>query len=163
MRWRTSFRADPLSRELADRHYNRQSVGSPQFVAPGSPIVLRSLCGRAVWVTLRQVAEYVHHDWPLAWVNTLFRNEGAGLSSELIREAVAATLAEWHVPPPQGMVTFVDPSRVRHKRDPGRCYLRAGFRVVGKTRGGLLALQLRDEMPPAAQAFGAQSRLEEAA
>ena len=78
-----------------------------------------------------------------------FRNEGAGLSSDLIRQAVAATLWQWPAPE-LGMVTFVDPSKTLHKRDPGRCYRKAGFHPVGYTKGGLIALQLLpDEMPPA--------------
>jgi hypothetical protein len=53
------------------------------------------------------------------------------------------------------MVTFVDAKRVRAKRDPGRCFRKAGFRPVGYTKGGLLALQLvPSEMPSAALAGG---------
>lgn len=164
MRWSISFRADPAVRVLADRHYNRQSIGSPQFVPPGRCVVLRTLCGRASWVTLSQRPEYVKHAWPLAWNNSLFRNEGAGLSSELIREAIAATLAMWPCPSPQGIVTFVDPSRVRRKRDPGRCYLRAGFRRVGVTNGGLITLQLLPyEFPAPQAAISAQAEIEMAA
>ncbi len=164
MRWSISFRADPAVRVLADRHYNRQSIGSPQFVPPGRCVVLRTLCGRASWVTLSQRPEYVKHAWPLAWNNSLFRNEGAGLSSELIREAIAATLAMWPCPSPQGIVTFVDPSRVRRKRDPGRCYLRAGFRRVGVTKGGLITLQLLPyEFPAPQAAISAQAEIEMAA
>lgn len=164
MRWSISFRADPAVRVLADRHYNRQSIGSPQFVPPGRCVVLRTLCGRASWVTLSQRPEYVKHAWPLAWNNSLFRNEGAGVSSELIREAIAATLAMWPCPSPQGIVTFVDPSRVRRKRDPGRCYLRAGFRRVGVTKGGLITLQLLPyEFPAPQAAISAQAEIEMAA
>lgn len=47
------------------------------------------------------------------------------------------------------MVSFVDSSKVRRKRDPGRCYLRAGFDVVGKTKGGLVALQMTPDVMPA--------------
>lgn len=123
-----------------------------------------ALCGRASWVTLSQRPEYVKHAWPLAWNNSLFRNEGAGLSSELIREAIAATLAMWPCPSPQGIVTFVDPSRVRRKRDPGRCYLRAGFRRVGVTKGGLITLQLLPyEFPAPQAAISAQAEIEMAA
>lgn len=162
MRWCTSYRADPLAARLADRHYSRQSAGASQFVAPGHCVVLRTACGRAVWVTLSQRAEYVDHDWPNAWNNSLFRNEGAGLSSELIREAVAATLAVWPCPAPQGLITFIDPAKVRRKRDPGRCYLRAGFRQVGATKGGLLVLQLAPkDMPPPEPAIGSQRHIEE--
>jgi hypothetical protein len=83
------------------------------------------------------------------------------LSSDLIREAIAATLAQWREPPALGMVTFVDASKVRRKRDPGRCYRRAGFRHVGFTKGGLWAFQLLpEEMPKPCRAFGSQMALE---
>ena len=73
----------------------------------------------------------------------------------MIRQAVAATRAELGEPPPLGMITFVDtkkvkPTMVHGKRTWGRTYQLAGFRPVGKTKGGLLALQLLPEdMPPA--------------
>lgn len=92
-------------------------------------------------------------------VNSLFRNEGAGLSSDLIREALAATRSNWPDLPALGMITFVDADKVRPKRDPGRCYLRAGFVRVGETKGGLIALQfLPAAWPDAAPAIGAQLR-----
>jgi hypothetical protein len=142
VRWARSHRFDERALPLADRHYNRRKVGSPQFVPPSRCLVFLTPDQKALWVTTWPYARYVRHAWPGAWVNSLFRNEGAGLSSELIREAVAATLAEWPDPPELGVVTFVDASKVRRKRDPGRCYLRAGFRHVGYTAGGLWALQL---------------------
>lgn len=142
MIWRESNRADPRAVRLADRHYNRQKIGSPQFVPPGRCFVLLSACGRAVWVTSWPLADYVKHAWAGAWVNSIFRNEGAGLSSELIRQAVAATRWRWPSVPELGIVTFVDRAKVRGKRDPGYCYIKAGFRNVGQTKGGLVALQL---------------------
>lgn len=154
MTWQVSYRADPIARQLADRHYNRQSIGAANFVPPGRCVVLLTQCHRALWVTSWPFAEYVKHAWAGAWVNSLFRNEGAGLSSELIRAAIAATRAEWE-PPSLGIVTFVDAGQIRKKRDPGRCYLRAGFRRVGYTGSGLVALQLLPhEMPPAERAVG---------
>jgi len=103
-----------------------------------------------LWVTSWPYAEYVRHAWPGAWVNSLFRNEGAGLSSELIREAIAATLSFWPEPPALGIITFVDAEKTRRKRDPGRCYRRAGFKHVGFTACGLWAFQmLPAEMPRA--------------
>ena len=98
----------------------------------------------ALWVTSWPFAEYVKHRWPGAWVNSLFRRESGPLASELIREAVSATRWTWGEPPVLGLVSFVDPGKVRHKRDPGRCYLRAGFIRDGETEGGLLAFR----MPP---------------
>lgn len=146
MMWSLSFRADPAAAALADRHYNRQSPGSAQFVPPGRCLVLHA--PEAVWVTSWPFAEYVQHAWAGAWVNSLFRREGGAIASEMIRAAVAATRHHWPEIPDLGMVTFVDPRKVRRKRDPGRCYLRAGFRHVGNTKGGLLAFQmLAAEMP----------------
>lgn len=146
-----SNRADPECAQLADRHYNRQKIGAKQFVPPGRCIVLKSVCRRAVWVTSYPYAQYVKHAWAGAWVNSLFRNEGAGLSSELIREAVAATRSltqfSWGTVPPLGIITFVDANKVRSS-NPGYCYQRAGFRHVGYTKDGKLAYQLLPaEMP----------------
>jgi len=110
-----------------------------------------------VWVTSWPFAEYVRHAWAGAWVNSLFRNESSVLSSLLIREAVAATRMIWSDTPPLGIVTFVDANKVRHKRDPGRCYRKAGWTHVGHTQSGLLAFQLLpDEMPEPAMPMGYQ-------
>lgn len=85
---------------------------------------------------------------------------GGGLASDLIRDAVAATRAVWGDPPPLGMVTFINTAKVRRKRDPGRCYLRAGFRRVGETAGGLIALQLLPgDFPAASAPLGQQAEL----
>lgn len=146
--WRRSDRFDPSALPLADRHYNRQKIGSPQFVPPGRCVVLLTTSHDALWVTSWPFAEYVRHAWPGAWVNSLFRNESAELASLLIREAVALTRAVW-APPPLGLITFVDASKIRHKRDPGRCYRRAGFTQVGSTKGGLLAFQMLPAAMPA--------------
>lgn len=159
MRWQLSSRFDPLAKQLADRHYNRQKPDSPQFVPPGRCLVLRTPEADALWVTSWPFAEWVKHAWAGAWVNSCFRNESEHLSSELIREAVAATCALWEAPS-LGLITFVDASKVRHKRDPGRCYVRAGFERVGFTQGGLVALQLLpDAMPDAQPALGTQESL----
>lgn len=150
MLWHRSWRADPRALPLADRHYNRQKIGAPQFVPPGGCLVLLTKNAEAVWTTSTPRPEFVMHDWPGAWINSLFRNESGGglLSSELIRQAVAASLAVLGEPPAIGMVSFVDAGKVRHKRDPGRCYKKAGFELVGRTKGGLLVWQmLPDAMP----------------
>lgn len=159
MRWHLSHRADPAAKLLADRHYNRQKVGAPQFVPPGSCLVLVSDCARAFWVTSWPQAEYVKHAWAGAWVCSAFRSEGAGVASELIRQAVAATLAYYGEAPALGMITFIDrdavkPTKVRGKPTWGYTWLKAGFEEVGETQGGLLAFQLLPgKMPPPAPAL----------
>lgn len=163
MRWQLVDRYDPATRPLADRHYNRQHIGSPQFVPPGRCVVLRTPEADAFWVTSWPFPEYVKHEWPGAWINSAFRNESPHLASELIREAVSATLAKWPTPPELGLVTFVDTTKVRPKRDPGYCYLMAGFKRVGKTKSGLPAFQLLPEdMPEPMHAFHSQESLMEA-
>jgi hypothetical protein len=162
--WHLSHRADPDVVPLADRHYNRQKVGSPQFAPPGRCMVLKTAELDAFWITSWPFAEYVKHAWAGAWVCSAFRNESAHLSSTMIRDALAATRAFYGDAPPLGMVTFVDTAKTRRKRDPGRCYLRAGFKPCGHTKGGLVALQcLPADMPEARHALGTQALLLEAA
>lgn len=152
MDWRLSHRADPVARVIADRHYNRQKIGTHQFVPPGRCVVL-VIPDAALWVTSWPFAEYVKHAWAGAWVCSAFRNERPDLyrSSDLIREAIAATRSVW-TPPPIGMITFVDETKTRRKRDPGRCYRKAGFREVGRTKeDNLIALQLLPDAMPIAE------------
>lgn len=145
--WHLSHRFDPRALPIADRHYNRQKPGSPQFVPPGRCVVLLTEKADALWVTSWPFAEFVRHAWPGAWINSCFRNESAYRSSDLIRAAIAATCAIWS--PAREMVTFIDRSKVRKKRDYGRCYRRAGFHVAGETKGGLLTLRLWPSWMPA--------------
>lgn len=164
MIWEISHRADTKARLIADRHYNRQKIGTPQFVPPGRCLVLytENDTGRALWVTSYPFAEYVKHEWAGAWVCSAFRNEGAGVASEMITQAVAATRAYFGEPPEMGLITFIDrkkvrPTMIRGKRTWGWTWLKAGFEPVGETKGGLLALQLKPErMPKALAAAGTQ-------
>ena len=143
--WNLSDRFDPRALPLADRHYNRQKIGTPQFVPPGRCIVL--LADSALWVTSWPFAEFTKHAWAGAWVNTLFRREAGPLARELIAAAVAVTRAIWE-PPELGIISFINPLHVRHKRDLGRCYRKAGWKHIGFTKGGLWAFQqLPHEMP----------------
>ena len=161
MIWRIAHRAHPVAVKIADRHYNRQKPGTPQFVPPGRCVVLLSRLMDALWVTSWPFKEYTKHRWAGAWVNSCFRKEGSGVASEMIRDAIAVTRNKWHFPciaTPTGdcsMVTFIDPKKVRptmRRGIPtfGYSYLKTGFRCVGTTQGGLLAFQLlQTEMPPA--------------
>lgn len=162
MIWELSHRADPPACRLADRHYSRQKIGSPQFMPPGSCCVFyaKTPSGEAVWGTSAPFAEWVKHAWAGAWMCSIFRNEGAGIASEMIREACAATKAFYGKPPAHGMLTFIDrtkvrPTMVRGERVWGWTYRRAGFQEAGETKGGLLALQLLpNAMPPPDPACG---------
>ena len=145
---RRSDRFDPRALPLADAHYNRRVVGSPQFVPPGRCLVLLTPAADALWVTSWPFPAFVRHAWPGAWVNSLFRREGGSLlASDLIRAAVAVTRAVWD-PPAEGIVSFINPAKIRRKRDPGRCYRKAGWQHVGSTKGGLIVYhQSPSDMP----------------
>lgn len=188
MIWTLVKRADKHARLIADRHYNRQSVGAVNFVPPGRCKVFLSALGSAAWVTSWPYAEFVKHAWAGAWVNSLFRRERSGAegyagfeddhpASAMIREAIAATRSfkRWKIPPAAGIVTFVDPDEVpsvpRRRHDCavncgrraiyGYSYERAGFRHAGFTAGGLWSWQmLPEQMPPAEAPINAQHEIE---
>jgi hypothetical protein len=152
-RWQRTWRADPRLAALADRHYSRKTVGAAQFAPPGRCLPLITAAGDAGWVTSWPLHAYTMHGLGDAWICTLFRNESEHLSSELICEAVAATRAEWGAPPPGGTLTFVDASKIRRKRDPGRCFLRAGFKRLDRLTKdrGLVVLRLAAGAHPEAE------------
>jgi len=155
--WVLSHRFDRDALPLADRHYNRQKPGTNQFVPPGRCVVLLTKGADALWVSSWPFAQYVRHAWAGAWVCSCFRNESGVLSSLLIREAVAITKWVWPEVPAQGIVTFIDTTKVRKKRDWGRCYRKSGWKPCGWTQGGLFALQLLPcDMPEALAPEGAQ-------
>lgn len=96
--WQVRSHTDRAACALADRHYSRRpsSIGSGRVGGPTRRLVLVTPCERATWVTI----------WPEfpqdglhAWRCSIFRNEGAGLSSELIVAAMALTTRQWADPP----------------------------------------------------------------
>jgi len=152
MPWFLSHRFDKRALPLADRHYNRQKVGSPQFVPPGRCLVLLTEKADALWVTSWPFAEFTKHAWAGAWICSCFRNESSMLASELILSAVAATRAAFGDPPDLGMVTFIDRAKVKKTRVFGYTYRRVGFVECGETKvNRLLALQLKPDRMPAAE------------
>lgn len=146
-RW---WRVDKWSHEasaLADRHYSRQTEGAAQCLPPGRTLLLVTDDGRAVW----GVVENLDPAGAPRWRCTIFRNEGPWLSSDLIREATERTYARWsRCMPAVPLTTEVDPRRVRRKRDPGRCFRKAGWRLVDVGRRGLMVFQA----PPPGAARG---------
>jgi hypothetical protein len=156
MNWIVTNTVDPAVRVLADRHYSRQTPGSRRFVQSGKCLVLKVPGGRtewaalvlngkvvsaeqveaaqAGWVTHWPIAEYVRHAWAGAWMNQFFHNESDILASTLIKEALIKTVQEWGDPPDLGLVTMVDPTKVKRSRKIGFTYLKAGFEHVGETK-----------------------------
>lgn len=123
--WRVTTRLDPVVLALADRHYSRRHPGKGQVGPPGRKVVLVTPCGRAAWLSHWPNAGLAY-DGLDAWRCTLFRNEGAGLSSELIVAAMELTARVWAERPADGWITWVDTRKVRSS-NPGYCFLRAGW------------------------------------
>ena len=140
-RWRVVSPTHPAARALADRHYSRQTVGATEFMGNGRKLVLLTEDHKALWGAI----ENLDPRGGLHWRNNWFRNEGTFLSSDLIREATDVTYAYWERHyggrPRVPLTTEVDPKKTRRKRDPGRCFTRAGWRRVRVTRDGLIVFQ----------------------
>ncbi len=121
---------NPIGLALYERHYSayRYADGRTRrlFVGPGEKTVLLSPCGKALFVW-RKFRSLDHQEG----VNcAVFRNEGAGLSSWLILEAMRIAWARW---PGQRLYTYVNPRRIRSS-SPGFCFLKAGWQKCGITR-----------------------------
>jgi hypothetical protein len=147
--WSLTHDGDPRAYALASRHYNfhRYADGRRErpdyrnrrlFVGPGEKLVLLSRDAQALFVWRK----FLSRDRQAGVNCALFRNEGAYCgavkSSRLILAAEAWASARW---PGERLYTYVDPHKVR-SRNPGYCYLVAGWRRCGVTKvNGLLVLE----------------------
>lgn len=120
------------ARHIFDQHYSRYVYADGRkpklFVGPGEKLVLLTPCALALFVWRK----FISADGQRGVNCAIFRNEGAGLSSELIRSADQIAWERW--PSEARHYTYVNPRKVRHKRDPGRCFIRAGWRYCGITK-----------------------------
>jgi hypothetical protein len=138
--WRPARDGDPIALELYLRHYSARAYADQRvrrlFVGPGEKLVLIAHDDTAVFVWRR----FISMDDQVGICCAVFRNEGPTLSSDLIREADAIAFDRW---PRQGRhYTYVAPSKVRSS-NPGYCFLEAGWRRAGHTKGGHGREQLR--------------------
>jgi hypothetical protein len=118
------------ARALFHRHYSYRPYADGRdpalFVGPGEKMVLLTPCVRAllVWRKFKSLDRQ-------EGVNcSVFRNEGAGQSSKLIREAMVLAWERW---PDERLFTYVNPRKVK-SRNPGYCFLAAGWRRCGVTK-----------------------------
>jgi len=148
--WARITKGDSRGRELADRHYTRQTPGNPRWTRPGYNHVLFAEFGGglALWCWWRPKWEdgrpgTSRKDGLRALECTMFRREGrTPVASELIRAAVAALDTEaaardLHLSAAgaiEMLLTGVNARATRRRRGrrsrPGECYLRAGWRVL---------------------------------
>jgi hypothetical protein len=150
--WWLTKDGDVACLELYERHYSayryRDGRVRKLFCGPGQKIVLRTEPGDAVFVWRK-----FKDDSGQQGVNcAVFRNESPILSSELIRQADVVADFAW---PGERHYTYVSAQNVR-SRNPGFCFLAAGWRKCGHTKGGLLILE-RDFLGGRAREFAAMT------
>lgn len=132
--WQVTKDADPNGRELADRHYSRKTKGSKYFCGPGEKLVLLTNDKKALFVWRKN--KY-RQDGQKGIECSIFRNEGAGLSSLLIKKAVNLARNKWGSN--VRLFTYVDPSAIR-SINPGCCFKKAGWKNIGTNKDGKLIL-----------------------
>lgn len=122
---------------MYERHYSayRYVDGRKRtkFVGPGEKVVLRTASANALLVWRRFIDDSGQQGINCA----VFRNESAHRSSRLIRQADQIADVLW---PDSRHYTYIDPSRIA-SRNPGFCFLAAGWRKCGRTKGGLLIME----------------------
>ena len=144
--WEIARDADPTATALYLRHYSARRKDlrrGAKFVGPGSYIVLLTPEGDAlfVWRRFRDALDDGTGRAQEGISCACFRNEGSQLSSELVLAAEPFAWAKW--PEESRLYTLVNAKKVRPKRDPGRCFRKAGWNTCGWSRGGLLILEKR--------------------
>jgi hypothetical protein len=159
-RWQLSSSSDRRALDVVDgrgmhegrgAHYSRRTRDSKTFTGVGEEVVLVTRCGRAVWACVRQRTPSKPGSGAsrgrtgqtdakprFLWRNMMFRNLGAGLSSDLIAEATEATYWHWVAKygalPAEQLRTEIAPASVA-SRNPGYCYQRAGWVYERDARG----------------------------
>lgn len=135
--WYLTKDGDRSCLALYERHYSayqyRDGRRRVLFAGPGEKIVLRTDTGDAFFVWRNFIDSSGQEGINCA----VFRNEGPARSSDLIRQADA--IAD-HVWPGRRHYTFVNSGAVRSS-NPGFCFIAAGWRKCGFTKGGLLILE----------------------
>lgn len=133
--WERVTKFDKRAAALADRHYNRRKVGSPQFMPPGETVILLLPEGDGLfgWWRPHPSSGLRQMNGLDGWTCTIFRNESGRRSSDLILEAEAAL--DGKTCGPDGLLTYVWDKKVRSP-NPGYCFKQAGYRVRGRSADG---------------------------
>lgn len=133
--WEVVTKFDKRGCELADRHYSRRKIGSPQFMPPGQTLVLVAPSALFGWWRPDPSSGIKAMNGLDGWTCTIFRNESDALSSALILEAERALAEQGRGCGPDGMITYVWDKKVASV-NPGYCFKRAGWTVRGRSADG---------------------------
>jgi hypothetical protein len=124
---------DAVGARLADGHYSRRKIGSPQFMPPGQTLVLVSGDLQSVfgWWRPDPRSGIKQMNGLDGWTCTIFRRtRGDVLASQMIRDAEKALAKTGRGCGPDGLLTYVWDAKVASK-NPGYCFKRAGWHVAG--------------------------------
>ena len=135
--WFPIVDGDPRARAMLDHHYSGRKTRSlnGQVMPPGEWLLLMTTDSRAVFGWVHNLVE--RYDKQEGICCTVFRNEGAVLSSDLVREADELADARWGA---LRHFTYVDPNKV-NSPNPGYCFIAAGWRPCGYSKKGLRILE----------------------
>ena len=135
--WQRVTKFEPCAARLADGHYSRRTVGSPQFMPPGETVVLMTLERDALfgWWRPHPNSGIKAMNGLDGWTCTIFRNCSSILSSCLIVDAELALLSLGVTCGPSGLITYVWDKRIK-SINPGYCFKRAGWIRIGRSADG---------------------------
>lgn len=135
--WWITQDGDEYCREMYERHYScyryRDGRRPKKMVGPGEYILLRTWNCDAVFVWRK----FLDNSGQRGINCAVFRNEGKVKSSELIRQADAIAFTVW---PRERHYTYVNEAKIR-STNAGCCFKMAGWRICGRSKGGLLILE----------------------
>jgi len=121
---------DDTARDIFHQHYSYKPYADGRrpklFVGPGEKLALVWPDASALFIWRK----FISGDGQEGVNCAVFRNEGAMLSSELIRQADVIADERW---PGERHYTYVNPRRVRSV-NPGCCFKKAGWRRCGETK-----------------------------
>ena len=137
MLWEVRTKFDYWGACLADGHYSRRTLGSPQFMPPGETLVLVTPDNRAVfgWWRPHPQSGLQSMNGLDGWTCTIFRNLSTTLSSLLILDAETMLKDTVSDCGPDGLLTYVWDKKVA-SANPGYCFKCAGWRRVGRSADG---------------------------
>lgn len=130
--WSVAHKFDADCVALADRHYSRRKPGSPQFMPPGQTLVLSAPGAVFGWWRPHPDSGLSTLNELDGWTCTIFRNESALRSSDMILAAERMLVVSGHDCGPDGLLTYVWDARVRSS-NPGYCFKCAGWSVAGRS------------------------------
>lgn len=131
--WQPIRDGTPFARALYERHYSchvyKDGRRPKKFVGPGEYIALTTADEKCLFVWRK----FIDASGQTGVNCAVFRVEGERKekASEMILAAEQIARKRW---PDERFYTYVDEKKIRRKRDPGRCFRRAGWKPCGRTK-----------------------------